>query len=241
MVQRILKNSAYKHLAPFYDKSTNLKIFTIYKSIIGKVKNKCILDLGCGTGTLLKNYSLNNKTFGIDVSPEMINIAKAKDKNSSYKIGDIKKFKLEKKFNIITCAYDTINHLQSLKSWGRLFKNVSAHLTDDGIFIFDYNTIEGLKNSSGTILQKIDGNYIIRRVKNKRQTCFWEFHGFIKQSSNLFKYQKTIIREKSYPDQAVEKEVSKYFEIIDIIRNNNNRVYVKSKKKRPDISTLGRL
>jgi len=49
--------------------------------------------------------------------------------------------KLNKKFNIITCAFDTINHLSTLREWEQLFKMVNAHLGDGGIFIFDFNTI----------------------------------------------------------------------------------------------------
>jgi predicted TPR repeat methyltransferase len=142
----IPSNKAYKHIASYYDKSTTLKVLKAYKYILGEIKNKQILDLGCGTGNILKHYSTNNETYGIDGSPEMIKIAKSKDKKSIYKIGDIVKFKYNKKFDIIVCTYDTINHLPSLKNWEQLFKNVSKHLSNEGMFIFDYNTIDSLKN-----------------------------------------------------------------------------------------------
>ena len=117
MGNEILSNQSYKQLAKYYDELINLRVFIIYKSIIGEIKNRRLLDLGCGTGTLLKYYSSKNETFGIDGSPEMIKIAKAKDKNTNYSVGDIKNFKINKKFNIIACAFDTINHLPALKNW----------------------------------------------------------------------------------------------------------------------------
>ena len=227
----IPSNNAYKHIASYYDKSTNLRVFKIYKSILGKINNFNILDLGCGTGTLLKHYSSNNETYGIDGSPEMIKIAKSKDKKSTYKIGDIRNFKINKKFDIICCTYDTINHLPSLKNWGKLFKNVSAQLSSKGLFIFDYNTVEGLKNCSGTILQKIGKNYVVRDVKNTNQACLWEFHNFVKKSSGLFEYKKSVIKEVSYPNKLIEKEIRKYFKIVDIVKNDKSRIYIKTMKK----------
>ena len=66
-----LDKNPYDQFARFYDKSTNLEVFNTYVSIIGnKIKDKNILDLGCGTGNLLTFYSANNKTFGIDGSRE---------------------------------------------------------------------------------------------------------------------------------------------------------------------------
>ena len=232
MENKILSNQSYKQLAKYYDELTNLKVFTVYKSIIGEIKGSRMLDLGCGTGTLLKYYSSKNETFGIDGSPEMIKIAKAKDKNTHYSIGKIKNFKINKKFNLITCAFDTINHLSTLKDWEKLFKTVVANLSDDGIFIFDFNTIEGFANYSGrTIFKKIGKDYIIMRVKTEGQICFWQIDGFIKESSGLFKHKEFTIKEHSYPNNLIIKKVKKYFSIINIINLDNNRIYIKAKKR----------
>jgi len=232
MKNKILSSQSYKQLAKYYDELTNLNVLKFYKSIIGKIKNSCILDLGCGTGTLLKYYSSKNKTFGIDGSPEMIKIAKTKDKNTFYSVGDIKNLKINKKFNIITCAFDTINHLSALKDWEQLFETVTAHLSDDGVFIFDFNTIKGFANySSHTIFKKIGSDYIIMRTKAERQICFWQIDSFIKKPSGLFKHKKFAIKERSYPNKLIIKKVKKYFSIINIINQDSNRIYIKAKKR----------
>lgn len=232
MGNKITSNKSYKQLAEYYDELTNLKVFTVYKSIIGKIKGLRMLDLGCGTGNLLKYYSLKNEAYGLDGSPEMIKIAKAKDKNTFYSIGDIKNFKINKKFDIITCAFDVINHLPTLRDWERLFKIAAAHLSDDGIFIFDFNTIEGFKNYSGrTKFKKIGQDYIIMRVKGEKQICFWIIDGFIKKPSGLFKYKEFAIKERSYPNKLIIKKVKKYFSIISTINPDNNRIYIKAKKR----------
>ena len=48
----------------------------ILKNILGDIKKKSILDIGCGDGTLSKNYLGNNIITFLDFSENMINVAK---------------------------------------------------------------------------------------------------------------------------------------------------------------------
>ncbi|PIV47260.1 hypothetical protein COS21_00905 [bacterium (Candidatus Gribaldobacteria) CG02_land_8_20_14_3_00_41_15] len=232
MRNKKLNDEAYKQIAKYYDELTNPKVLIAYKSIIGKIKGLRMLDLGCGTGNLLKYYSSENKTFGIDESLEMIKIAKVKDKKTYYSIGDIKNFKINSKFDIITCAFDTINHLPTLKNWEQLFKMVITNLGDDGIFIFDFNTIKSFTNyNKQAIFKKIGKDYVLMRVEAEKQICFWKIDCFAKEPSGLFKHKEFIIKEYSYPNKLIIKKIKKYFSIVNIINSDNNRVYIKVKKR----------
>ncbi len=231
MKKNIFSNAAYKQLAPYYDKTTNLSIFNIYKEIIGEVENKNILDLGCGTGTLLKLYSKNNNTIGFDGSSEMIKIAKEKDGKSLYKISDIRDFQMNKKFDIIVCAYDTINHLLTMKEWRQVFKNVKEHLVDDGLFIFDYNAIVGLKNNVGTFFQKEKNNFIVREVSCDGDLFLWEFHNFIKSKKDSFSHQEILIKEVGFTEKDINVELKKCFKNIKKIKKSKCRTFVVARKK----------
>ncbi len=226
-------NSPYNLLAQSYDESTNLAIFNIYKSMIGEVGKQRILDLGCGTGMLLEHYSSNNETYGIDESPEMIKIARGRDKNTDYSIGNIRDFKMDKKFNLIVCAYDTINHLPTIKDWNKLFKNVANHLDDDGIFIFDFVTPQGFKNYGGyTSFTKIGDDYLIKQVESKDKVCHWEIHSFTKTSKTSYNHQKAIVKEYTFLKEAVIQKIKTYFTIVKIQKEKNNRLIIKTRKKR---------
>lgn len=231
MTNKAVNNKAYKQLAEYYDEFANLKVFGVYKTIIGKIKGLRMLDLGCGTGMLLKYYSIKNETIGVDASPEMIKMAKRNDSKSHYSVDDITSFKINKKFNIITCAFDTINHLSTIEEWGRLFERAAIHLEDEGTFIFDFNTIEGFKNNSNhTIYKKIKNDYFTMRVKIEGQICFWLIDCFVRQASGLFKHKEFIIKERSYPNKLIMEKVKKYF-IVEAVINEKNRTYIKAKKK----------
>jgi len=231
---KVSSEKPYEQLAKYYDKFTNISVLDVYKKMLGKPKGSRILDLGCGTGTLLCNFSRENETYGIDESAEMINIAKTKDRKSAYSMGDIKSFKTTNKFDVITCAFDTVNHLSTLKEWEQLFIAVNACLNETGIFIFDFNTIEGFDQySRQTIYKNIDNNHFIMRAKVNGQICFWAIDGFIKEPTGLFKHTKITIKERSYPTTLIIKKVEKYFSIVDVLKTDPKRIYIKAKKKQP--------
>lgn len=76
-------------------------------------KNKNILELGCGTGTLSKYLACKEYT-GVDINPEFIESAKMKFPKHSFKVMDIVKQKLpEGEFDYVVTM------------------NVLHHLTDD--------------------------------------------------------------------------------------------------------------
>ncbi len=231
-MKKKLTNNSYKKLAKYYDELTNLQVFERYKTIIGEVKGLRILDLGCGTGTFLNYYSSKNDTYGIDESAEMIKIAKKKDKETIYSIGDIKNFEFSEKFDIIVCTFDTINHLKNLKEWESLFKAARANLNEKGFFLFDFNSLEGFNsNNYPVIFKKIDGDYLIMRTKIDGQICFWIIDVFLKKSGKSFEHNEIVIKERSYQDKLIIEKVKKYFSVIKIIKSkDSSRVYVKAKK-----------
>jgi len=88
----------------------------LYSSVIDKVNNfncKAVLDVGCGTGTILsvlvKNESIS--LSGVDLSEEMLSIAKQKLNNEvELKIGDSEQLPWDDKiFDTIICT-DSFHH-----------------------------------------------------------------------------------------------------------------------------------
>ena len=45
---------------------------------------------------------------------------------------------------LFSAFYDTINHLTLFSDWKKVFRNVSDHLKDNGLFVFDINTLHKL-------------------------------------------------------------------------------------------------
>ncbi|MDD6727725.1 MAG: class I SAM-dependent methyltransferase [Eubacteriales bacterium] len=141
--------SSYNTFAQFYDSLTeNVEysertdyILSLYNSAGGKVGN--VLDLACGTGSVALN--LTEKGFnviGLDLSAEMLSVADSKAQGDvKFVCGDMTDFSFNKRFNLCVCCLDSINHLTDLSAVQKCFDCVYNSLENDGIFIFDVNTV----------------------------------------------------------------------------------------------------
>ena len=54
-------------------------------------------------------------------------------------------FDLGRRFDVVACVFDSINHLLDVASWASLLACVHHHLTDGGLFVFDVNTVGELQ------------------------------------------------------------------------------------------------
>lgn len=96
------------------------------------------LDLGCGTGVLCEILHAHGIcAYGMDFSEGMIKIAKERNHGIHYEVGDMITYLPTKKFDLVTCTGDALNHIMDLENIEKIFKNVYQYLSDDGFFIFD--------------------------------------------------------------------------------------------------------
>jgi SAM-dependent methyltransferase len=104
-----------------------------------------ILELGCGTGSILAQLTEFPALTGLDRSPEMLAVASQKVPSARLLRGDIQGFWLGERFDVVVCVFDTLNHLLTFEAWRSMFDAVYDHLVEDGLFIFDVNTVGELR------------------------------------------------------------------------------------------------
>jgi len=96
------------------------------------------LDLACGTGVLCRILAENGiKTWGMDFSSGMIDIARAAGGEIHYDVADMTLYRPEEKFDLVTCTGDAVNHIMALSDVKKIFCNVYEYLSDGGWFVFD--------------------------------------------------------------------------------------------------------
>ncbi|WP_353892564.1 class I SAM-dependent methyltransferase [Proteinivorax hydrogeniformans] len=151
-----------------------------------------ILDLACGTGSLAINLAKNGyDVTGIDMSSEMIEIAKLK-KNSlrgvRFELANMLNPNLDKRFSVVTCAFDSVNYLLNESDLKKMFSSAYKHLNPKGRFIFDFNTEKAYKNNNNFEIRRIlPGGYYDHKMQydtntNLAHTSFefydgqWELH-----------------------------------------------------------------
>jgi predicted TPR repeat methyltransferase len=102
--------------------------------------NLTVLDLGCGTGLAgLAFRARAARLDGIDLSPAMIEKARAREIYDCLAVGDVETA-ISGRYDLILAA-DTLVYLGDLT---RLFTEIAAHLSPQGYFLFTAEAKEGL-------------------------------------------------------------------------------------------------
>ncbi len=104
-----------------------------------------LLELGCGTGSVLARLSSLADLTGLDRSPEMLALAKEKVPDARLLKGDMRGFSLRERFDVVICVFDSLNHLLFFGDWESMFDAVHRHLVEGGLFLFDVNTMGELR------------------------------------------------------------------------------------------------
>jgi SAM-dependent methyltransferase len=109
-----------------------------------------VLELACGTGQYTVPIALDgHPTVGLDQSSAMLDVARARASSANAAVtfvqGDMRRFALDRTFDLIFVARNSLLHLLSNEDLLAAFAAVRAHLTPTGLFAFDvFNPNVGL-------------------------------------------------------------------------------------------------
>ncbi len=96
------------------------------------------MDLGCGTGVLCRILRENGiDAAGMDFSSGMIAIAREEDPQGKYDVANMITYRPQRRFDLVTCTGDALNHIADLLDVEKIFQNVRDYLADGGWFVFD--------------------------------------------------------------------------------------------------------
>lgn len=141
------------------------EIAEYYSQILCKMTTgKRLLDMGCGTGNLtIRLAERGFEMIGQDASWEMLNIAVSKSDQVHWICQNMTETDLGGEVDAIISTLDSINHLENADEMLRCFMAAYENLADNGVFLFDVNTI--YKHSeilgSNTFVYDVDGVYCV--------------------------------------------------------------------------------
>lgn len=95
------------------------------------------LDVACGTGRHLELLRHEHPTVGIDISPEMLEVARRRLRGIRLVHADMRDFELGKTFDVVSCLYSAIGHLRSERELQATFANFARHLKPGGVAIVE--------------------------------------------------------------------------------------------------------
>jgi len=98
-----------------------------------------LLDVACGTGRhALEFAALGWMVTGIDISPELIALARARDTGVEFQEGDMAAFELGRRFQAITCLFDSIGYAQTNEAIIASLQRIASHLTPGGVVAVEF-------------------------------------------------------------------------------------------------------
>ena len=202
----------YRGLAAVYDRLTAGVDFEAWAHYTEKILDRVrwrprrVVDLACGTGsTTLPLARRGYAVTGVDLSPEMLAVARARAEAAGLTVGfscqDMRRLELPSPADLITCFHDGMNYLLTEEDLLRTFRRVCRHLVPGGLFVCDFNALTwlaGIAPGAG-VLEEPDlrlewvGHYDpSARLWTLRLTGVLSGHTFVEEH-----------RERAYPPEVV--------------------------------------
>lgn len=194
---------------------------------------KKVLELGCGTGSILKHLQGNYDVSGLDLSSKMLSIARKKVPRAKLCCQDMVDFQIGEQFDAILCVFDSINHVRRFSEWKRVFAQVRQHLSPGGCFIFDINTQRKLErhiaeppwvHPFGRNLLIIDVTALANHGSN------WNIKVFEHLDDTRYVLHEEDIVEVSFPLEKIRGALHSYFANVSVVDTDRSRPTGKSER-----------
>jgi SAM-dependent methyltransferase len=173
-----------------------------------------LLDLACGTGSM--SVELSKRGFevtGVDLSEEMLSQAQNKMYASGESIlflcQDMRALDLYGTVDCAVCTLDSLNHLNDENDLKEAFRNVALFLEDNGIFIFDMNTLYKHRKilADNAYIYEYDGLFCAwqNTLCEDNATVRIDLDFFEQTEGDTYERFSESFKEKAYTDETVEK------------------------------------
>jgi SAM-dependent methyltransferase len=169
------------------------------------------LDLCCGAGSLLTFVCQSGySAVGVDISSHQLERAKQNAPDAALVCADICDFSLDRKFDVVTCLFDSLNYLTAKADLARAFKNVKRHLKPGGLFVFDMLMPAGFRKVWDDV-QTIDEDerlVVIESSYNENRALgHCRITGFVKEGQTYRRFDEEHF-ERGYAFDEIEKRLT---------------------------------
>ena len=173
-----------------------------------------VVDLGCGTGTLTELlYQKGYDCIGVDNSEEMLGIAMEKKVESGSEIlylhQDMRELELFGNIRAIVSVCDSMNYILEPEDLKKVFGLVKEYLAEDGVFIFDLNTVHKYRDLMGecTISENREESSFIweNYFYEDEMVNEYDLTLFIREESDLYRKYEELHYQKAYELEQVKE------------------------------------
>jgi len=250
------KVQSYQKFAYVYDelmKEVEYDKWVLYiESLFQKyqIQPKTICDLGCGTGNISlplaqKGYSV----IGVDLSEAMLEVAQKKEANIDVNVQwlqqDMLDLKLPFQQDVILSLCDSLNYILEEEDLLEVFNRVYQALREDGLFIFDLNTLykfEEVLKDHVFVEHSTDVTYVWENHYNEEKRINeYDVTFFIREKDGRYEKVQEFHEQRGYEIDQIKRLLNYAdLELVDIFEattflyphEESERIYFIAKKNK---------
>jgi SAM-dependent methyltransferase len=96
-----------------------------------------LLDVACGTGHHILYLKEHFAAEGLDLNPELLEVARQRNPEIAFYQGNMVDFELEQRYDLITCLFSSIGYVKTLENLNRAMKTMADHLAPGGFLLIE--------------------------------------------------------------------------------------------------------
>lgn len=175
-----------------------------------------VVDLACGTGRLANLFAAKGwSVIGVDISKKMLAVAEKNSRKARTKVtyvrADMRKWSKRNSADVVTCVYDSLNHLSTKADLQKVFRNVYQTLKPGGLFLFDINDpefFENYWNGRSDFVERRDYFLVVRLSYAPKQALGrGDITAFIRRG-NLYEVVREVVVERMFTGSDVARLLS---------------------------------
>ena len=184
----------------------------------------CLLDLGCGTGTLTRFMAEKGKEMvGVDASAEMLAVAREcipVGADLLWICQDLRELDLYGTAQGAISTLDTLNHITGDGELKDFFGRLRYFLEPGNLFVFDVNTPYKHKEILGnnTFVYDTPNVYCVWQNQTENLTTKITLDWFEKQEQGYTRTTETFF-ERGYTLEELQKAAKPWFELVDVFED----------------------
>ncbi|MFZ1675865.1 MAG: class I SAM-dependent methyltransferase [Saprospiraceae bacterium] len=212
--------------------------FDFYDSILKKYNGQKILEIGCGSGMLARQFIKNGYDYlGLDLFNEMLDIAREEVKTDKFIQGDMRNLSFHKQFDSVLITGRSIAYVIENKGIIDTLSGVHESLMDKGLFVFGVFEANGIFDNFNDFEQNIvHGTKKIRRISTlkKNLTTGWTYDWIakyiIEDESKVSEYYDTTTLRAFTKDEILLFLKMTGFTVKEIIEEMKTFTVIAEKK-----------
>jgi SAM-dependent methyltransferase len=103
---------------------------------------RTLLDVACGTGRHLELLRARYQVEGVDLDPEMLEIARARlGPEVPLHLGDMVDFDLGKRFDVVTCLFSSVAYAVTPDRLASAIAAMTRHVAQPGVLVVDPSSL----------------------------------------------------------------------------------------------------